>query len=71
MKELIMYVTLNSKEYCLTDGTTLLELLEMAAINYNQVAVAIGTTIIRQELFESTHLQEGDNVLVIGAAKGG
>lgn len=66
-----MKVTLNSKEFEIDEGTTLEELLSLAKVRLNGIAVALNSTVVPEAMRGKTLLREGDSVIVITAFYGG
>lgn len=66
-----MKISLNDREMTVNEGTTLAQLLEAEGIGGRYVAVAIGQSIVKSSEWSTRVLGEGEQVIVIGAIKGG
>ncbi|MDR0713702.1 MAG: sulfur carrier protein ThiS [Bacteroidales bacterium] len=66
-----MNITVNEKKYETTEGASLSSLLEDLSLKPSGVAMAINDEVIPRELWASTLLSDGMNILVIRAASGG
>lgn len=66
-----MQITLNHQNITCPEGTTLEELLRLHGIKGKHIALALDNRVIKRELWAEIKVQEGDNILVIGAIKGG
>lgn len=67
----VMQVILNNKTLQVDVDTSLAALLEEHGLGGKHIAVAINQSIVRRELWEMTKLNPNDNILIIGAIKGG
>lgn len=66
-----MNITLNNKEITLTEGATLLQLIQEANLPSQNIAIAVNNTLVLRDNWSQTTLNNGDNVVAIAAAYGG
>jgi sulfur carrier protein len=66
-----MYIYYNDKKIEIEGGTTVLGFLEGQGVPLTGVAVAIADEVVPKELWATTVLAEGVNLLVIRAFSGG
>ena len=66
-----MNITLNNKEITLTEGATLLQLIQEANLPTQNIAIAVNNTLVLRDNWSQTTLNNGDNVVAIAAAYGG
>jgi sulfur carrier protein len=67
-----MKIKLNSEDYELLEGSTLLDLLvESKLEDKSGIAVALNQLVIPREDWSSREIKEGDNILIIRASQGG
>lgn len=66
-----MQITLNQRSLTIPSGLSLLALLEREGLLTAHIAVAVNHSIVARTQWSETMLQEGANILVIGAVKGG
>ena len=66
-----MKVNFNGKEIDVNSDIVLTGLLALENVPSVGVAVAINGKVVRKAEWESTHLKENDNILVISAVCGG
>lgn len=66
-----MNLTVNGETRELTDGTTILSLLESFSLNPDATAVQLNDDILDRETFPDTALNEGDTVELIRIVGGG
>ena len=67
-----MTILINNEQKVVPDGTTVGEVvLTILQLNPAGMAVAINDAIVPKHLWESSHLQPEDKVLVIKACSGG
>ena len=66
-----MNITLNNKEITLTEGVTLLQLIQEANLPSQNIAIAVNNTLVLRDNWSQTTLNNGDNVVAIAAAYGG
>ena len=61
----------NGKSNEIGEGSTLLQLIESLALNPKQVAVELNRIIVKRDQFESTVLQDGDEIELLHFVGGG
>lgn len=66
-----MQITFNQQSITCPKGCSIAALLEQQAILSKHIAVARNGVVIKRELWAETILEAEDNILVIGAIKGG
>lgn len=66
-----MQITLNQRSLIIPNGLSLLALLEQKGLITDHIAVAVNRHIIARPLWGQTPVEDGANILVIGAVKGG
>lgn len=67
-----MYITLNNETLQLPeDNMTVSDVLQWQNRPDGGTAVAINNRLVRNTLWDSTKLQDGDNMVIISAAFGG
>lgn len=66
-----MNITLNNKEITLTEGATLLQLIQEANLPSQNIAIAVNNTLVLRDNWSQTTLNNGDNVVAIASAYGG
>ncbi|MDE2180231.1 MAG: sulfur carrier protein ThiS [candidate division NC10 bacterium] len=64
-------LTVNGKKLEVTDGATIIALLDKLEINPLRVAVQLNQSIIKRELYERTALKAGDTLEIITFMAGG
>lgn len=67
----MIQITFNSHHLSIALGTNVVQLLEAQGIQGRFVAVAINQQIVKASEWSNTILSAGDNVIVLGAIKGG
>ena len=66
-----MNILLNNKEVALSQDATLQQLIEQTNLPTQNIAIAVNNRLILRDMWASTILCEGDNVVAIAAAYGG
>lgn len=67
-----MTVSLNGNTITLTNDYSLFQLLESKYLSEKKgIAVAVNNSVVKKENWTNHDLKEGDQILVIGATKGG
>jgi len=67
-----MTILINNEQKVVPNGTTVSEIvITILQLNPAGMAIAINDTIVPKHLWESSHLQSNDKVLVIKACSGG
>jgi sulfur carrier protein len=64
-------IQVNSKDFQLNANLTLVELIEHLKISSKGIAIAINQSIIAQDSWEKTHLQNNDDLLIVQSTQGG
>lgn len=66
-----MHITLNKAQKEIAIGMTIQALLNQEGIDGRFLAIAVNMKIIPRNAWESWQLNDGDQVIMVGAAKGG
>lgn len=66
-----MQIKLNNKTINCPEGINLTALIEEQGIPTRHIAIALNNTVIRRADWDERQIKEGDEILVIGAIKGG
>ena len=66
-----MRITLNGDPHDLPEPVTVSELLSRLAIDPRRVAVELNLVVLKRSTFETTTIQEGDEVEVVNFVGGG
>ncbi len=64
-----MNITVNSQPQCVADKSTVASLVDERSAQ--GTAIALNGHLVRRQEWETTILQEGDQVIIISAAYGG
>lgn len=66
-----MIVTINNEIKTIDNKTTIDKLVFSLNISEKGMAIAVNGHIIRRQAWETTHIEDGDNITIIHAAYGG
>ena len=64
-------ITINNREFEWFEGLTVKKLLELKRYTYPKITVKINGKYIEEDLYESTTIQDGDEVLALHMFGGG
>ncbi|MFQ5847844.1 MAG: sulfur carrier protein ThiS [Candidatus Methylomirabilales bacterium] len=66
-----MHIRLNGKDYTLSEGITVAQLLDELKVRPERVAVLVNQGIVKKPSYATTTLREGDAVEVLTVMAGG
>ena len=66
-----MDIMLNGERRTVTDGITVLGLLELLKIQHQRVAVELNREIVKKDLYGATTIKDGDVLEVVSFMAGG
>ena len=66
-----MDVSVNDEIHELQEGCTVTDLLDHVGTEIRGIAVAQNNIVVPRNQWESTTIQEGDNIMIIQATQGG
>jgi thiamine biosynthesis protein ThiS len=66
-----MTITLNGEPFALTDPLTVSELLAQLKIDSRRVAVELNLVVLKRHTFDTTMINEGDEVEIVNFVGGG
>jgi sulfur carrier protein len=68
---IIMHISINERPFKLEEQSSLADALEQLDITPNGLAVAVNSTVIPYDQWQSCALKENDAVMIIRATQGG
>ncbi|MDW7645960.1 MAG: sulfur carrier protein ThiS [Desulfuromonadales bacterium] len=66
-----MTILLNGREKTLEAALTVAELIEQLQLAADRVAVELNRAIVSRQAFDTTHLQDGDQIEIVHFVGGG
>jgi sulfur carrier protein len=67
----VMTITLNGEPFTLADSVTVSELLACLKIDGRRVAVELNLVVLKRHAFDTTTVNEGDEVEIVNFVGGG
>ena len=66
-----MYIKVNNENQEISENTSIEQLVEQLKISTNGIAIAINNTVVKKSEWNSTIINNNDDILIIKSTQGG